>query len=183
MRRYQITEIYLKEQEHPYLFLNAEELAKIQDLVKDERTYQHQYVMRLRAGAEQWLQNKVPIPDTGSGGDGGFCPVDGAWLIHDLYRPHAHECPKCGKVYTGEEYDALWRTKTHQRIALLVRDLGLLWGLFADIRYAQEAAWILLWYADRYMNYPVVNLSKLGGWGGTPTDVAWVIGLAQETCG
>ena len=71
MRHHQITEIHLKEQEHPYLFLNAEELAKIQDLVKDESTYQHQYVMRLRAGAEQWLQNQAPIPDSRSAGSGG----------------------------------------------------------------------------------------------------------------
>lgn len=36
--------------------------------------------------------------------DGGRCPIDGAPLEFDPYSPHAHRCPTCGEVETGERH-------------------------------------------------------------------------------
>ena len=39
---------------------------------------------------------------------GGRCEDDGTQLEFDPYAPDEHQCPKCGRVYTGEYHYRWW---------------------------------------------------------------------------
>ena len=157
------TEINLKKQEHPHLFLNREELARVRELIRQEGSYQHKRFAQIKGGAEAWLAKPLAIPSQGAEGALVYvCSVDSSALIYDPDKPHEHICPKCGRAYRGGTYDRVWRAFTHARIAVAARDLALTYALTHDELYARAAANILLAYADRYASFPVVNLSKVG---------------------
>ena len=159
----QNTEINLKKQEHPHLFLNREELARVRELIRQEGSYQHKRFAQIKGGAEAWLAKPLAIPSQGAEGALVYvCSVDSSALIYDPDKPHEHICPKCGRAYRGGTYDRVWRAFTHARIAVAARDLALTYALTHDELYARAAANILLAYADRYASFPVVNLSKVG---------------------
>ena len=55
--------------QHPYLFLNGQEVNKIRALAQDESTYQHKHLLWLKEQAEWWLGLESPAwaarPETG----------------------------------------------------------------------------------------------------------------------
>ena len=59
------TEINLKKQEHPHLFLNREELARVRELIRQEGSYQHKRFAQIKGGAEAWLAKPLAIPSQG----------------------------------------------------------------------------------------------------------------------
>jgi heparinase II/III-like protein len=87
--------------------------------------------------------------------DGGRCTLDGASLEFDPYSPHAHRCPVCGTMYTGERnhrwwlmFAQLWRAERAVHGALLN-------ALHSEPRLAAFARATLDEYADRYARYPL----------------------------
>ena len=172
-----VTEIHLGERRHPSLFLNKAEIEQIRTLIADGTTYQHRYWGEMQTRAERWLKDPLAIPERG--GDGSlvyWCPDDGRMLTYDPASPHDHVCPKCGKNHQGDKLDGTWRAFTHLSIAFTVRELGILYAVEGDSRYATAAAQILLRYADTYAGYPVFNLAKVTR--ETLDEVNWVISLA-----
>ena len=154
---------FLQNEEHPHLFLNQEELARVRELIGQEESYQHKRFVQTKESAEAWLAKPLAIPSQGAEGALVYvCSADSSTLNYDPDKPHEHVCPKCGRVYSGGTYDRVWRAFTHARIAVAARDLALTYALTEDELYAREAASILLAYADRYASFPVVNLSKVG---------------------
>ena len=153
----------LEKREHPRLFVNRAELARVRELTRREGSYQHRRFAETKAGAEAWLEKPSAIPSQGAEGALVYvCSVDSSELIYDPEKPREHICPKCGRAYSGGTYDRVWRAFTHARIAVAARDLALTYALTDEELYAREAATILLAYADRYAGFPVVNLSKVG---------------------
>ena len=156
-------EITLEEEEHPYLFLTAQELARIRNLVRREGTYQAARFARTRKAAEAWLEDPIPQPDRGGGISRSFsCPDDGNYLVYERKESSEHRCPKCGKVYGGEAYDGWWRRLAHHEVAYASRDLALTYAITGDVRSAREAARILIDNATLYPTLPALNLSRLG---------------------
>ena len=156
-------ESVLEEQEHPYLFLTASELARIRKLIRREGTYQAARFAETRMAAEAWLEDPIPQPDRGGGISRSFsCPDDGNYLVYDRKESRSHRCPKCGKVYGGEAYDGWWRRLAHHEVAYASRDLALIYAFTGDVRSAREAARILIDNATLYPTLPALNLSRLG---------------------
>ena len=172
-----MTKINLKQQEHPHLFLNAAEVENIRALAEQEGTYQHKRFTQIRQNANQWLDRPMAVPDQGAEGSLIYvCDRDGAHLTYNPETPHEHACPQCGRIYSGGKYDQGWRAFTHQKIAYTARDLALIYAVSGEMRYAQEAARILLEYARRYAAYPVINMAKLGR--ELLDDARWALALA-----
>jgi hypothetical protein len=85
---------------------------------------------------------------------GGRCERDGAPLEFDPFSPHAHRCPRCGKVYAGEWHDRWWLYPYQLWLAERAVQGALLWLLRGDARHAQMARTILERYAQQYVRYP-----------------------------
>jgi hypothetical protein len=87
--------------------------------------------------------------------DGGRCPVDGAPLEFDPYSPHAHRCPTCGTVQTGERHHRWWLMFAQLWRAERAVHGAVLNALHHDSRLAAFARATLDEYADRYARYPL----------------------------
>ena len=99
--------------------------------------------------------------------------------------PTKHVCPVCKKVYSGWPYDDVVLDRDHHNLAYAVRDLGLVYQLTKDARYAAKAREILMGYAERYLNYPLHDIHgkpSAGGGHVTPQTLdesTWSIPLVQ----
>ncbi|HVE77355.1 MAG TPA: heparinase II/III family protein [Gemmatimonadaceae bacterium] len=85
---------------------------------------------------------------------GGRCPADGTLLAFDPFRARHHQCPRCGRAYSGEAHDRyalMWR---HLWLAERAVHGALLFALTADDACARLAAHVMAGYAERYLAYP-----------------------------
>jgi hypothetical protein len=87
--------------------------------------------------------------------DGGRCPIDGAPLEFDPYSPHAHRCPACGTVQTGERHHRWWLMFAQLWRAERAVHGAALHALGDEPRLAAFARATLDEYADRYARYPL----------------------------
>jgi hypothetical protein len=87
--------------------------------------------------------------------DGGRCPIDGAPLDFDPYAPHAHRCPVCGTVRTGERHHRWWLMFAQLWRAERAVHGAVLNALHYEPRLAAFARATLDEYADRYARYPL----------------------------
>lgn len=87
--------------------------------------------------------------------DGGRCPTDGASLEFDPYSPHAHRCPVCGIVQTGERHHRWWLMFAQLWRAERAVHGAALNALHYDSHLAAFARATLDEYADRYERYPL----------------------------
>lgn len=138
---------------------------------------------RLKAEAEAFLGLDMRPPDEPAGYyHAYFCPEHGVELAFDPARPYAHRCPKDGKVFSGEPYDAAWRWSVNNRLSTMAFKLALLWRMEADAACLRRCEAILTGYADRYPGYPVGPEAPYGQGKATfqPLDESvWIIPLAR----
>ena len=87
--------------------------------------------------------------------DGGRCARDGAPLEFDPYSPHAHRCPLCHAVQTGETHYRWWLMFAQLWRAERAVHGAVLHALGGDARFAAFARATLDEYADRYARYPL----------------------------
>jgi hypothetical protein len=64
-----------------------------------------------------------------------FCDIDGGRLIFDLNKPHEHVCEICGKRYTGEVYDGVWRYFYRNEAVLTMMKAAALYKATGDREY------------------------------------------------
>ncbi len=88
---------------------------------------------------------------------GGRCEADGTDLEFDPTSPHAHRCPTCARVHTGEYHDRWWLYPYQLWLAERAVHAATLGALNNDERHRAFARTILLGYADRYLDYPNVD--------------------------
>lgn len=106
---------------------------------------------------EPLLAEPVNVPETGiaSWNLYYFCPEHSVRLKWDRHSPHQHCCPVDGHIFSGEPYDSAWWREMNGRNARACYQLGLLWQLTGEKRYAEKAGDILHRYADFYPDYQV----------------------------
>ena len=85
---------------------------------------------------------------------GGRCETDGTDLEFDPRSPHAHRCPRCARMHTGEWHDRWWIYPYQLWLAERALHGATLFALRGDERHAVFSRSILLGYADRYLDYP-----------------------------
>jgi len=85
---------------------------------------------------------------------GGRCENDGTDLEFDPFSPHAHRCPMCGRVHTGEWHDKWWLYPYHLWLAERAVHAAVLHAVRGDPRHRDLAHAILSGYSARYLDYP-----------------------------
>ncbi len=102
-----------------------------------------------------WMDRfSITQEDIGSWGAYYQCAVDSSKLAFDPDSPHAHRCPACGRVYSGEPYDSSWWNVMHGRFTGAARSAALLYLLTGEREYTQISRRVLLEYAKYYPGYP-----------------------------
>lgn len=72
---------------------------------------------------------------------------------------HHHQCPICNKVYSGFPFDNVLYNRQHRQNITLAEDAAWAWAVTGEKKYADFAAAVLLGYADRYLEYPMISAS------------------------
>jgi hypothetical protein len=106
-------------------------------------------VERARSG-----ELRIPAEKALLSRSGGRCEDDGELLEFDPWSPHAHRCPRCGRVWHGEWHDRFWPYWYQLWLAERAVHAALLWRLRGDERHLDLARRLLDEYADRYLDYP-----------------------------
>jgi hypothetical protein len=69
---------------------------------------------------------------------------------------HHHQCPVCKKIYSGFPYDNVLYNRQHSLNLRAAEDAAWAWIVTGEKKYADFSADVLLGYAERYLNYPMV---------------------------
>ncbi|MFI3226610.1 MAG: heparinase II/III family protein [Clostridia bacterium] len=130
-----------------------EEIAKFrQKCQKDDSI-----VNKLKEQTTWVMENDILLPKEGIANWGlyYFCKECSVRLTFDITKPTEHVCPTCGKVYTGAPFDQSWWQFTLEIHFDGVYNLGLLYTLTGEKKYALKAKAILIEMANYYPDYQV----------------------------
>lgn len=85
-----------------------------------------------------------------------FCEDCAVMLRVEFDKPYAHQCPACGRTYTGELVDGSWRKLVHCSIMLNLERAAILANLFPDeVIYRKYLKENVLFYTENYTKYEV----------------------------
>jgi Heparinase II/III-like protein/Alginate lyase len=175
----------------PFVLLDEQELAALRsdlakpgwkaDLYKASRGFAIMSTGRgARANADLWLQRPIEIPARGGHFHQFFCAEGDRLEVpkDQRYVPGPYRCPKCGRLYSGEKYEAALRRAVHGWISQAALDLALVGALEHKPEYAAKAAEILSKYAAAYPG-PHTSTTAGGMIYQSLDEAMWVIPLAQ----
>jgi len=154
---------------HPYVFWDQDDMDGVAGKVapgSPDRAWALPILTGILNSAASWLSADITVPDEGGGWTHEYvCPNHGATLIYDPDEPLQHLCPVGGEIWTGDPYDAAWRSYRHNSLGSALERLGLAFLLEEDPglqeAYALRARAILLDYAGKYPDYPIHD--RFGG--------------------
>ncbi len=111
----------------------------------------------LRRKAEEAFAVRFPMSarDRGEWGHYYHCREDAGRLVFDWTRPGEHRCPVCGRVYTGERYDACWIALAHHSLGIGAFQMALWGSLDSQEDYIRRVREILLDYARYYAGWEI----------------------------
>lgn len=188
----EMTEMELPE--HPRLLFNRSGISEL-----SERINRYDWVKvqwdALKRRADEALKEPINLPPRGGNWWHYYaCPKHGVPLRTGKRIGEwrwEHICPVDSEVFLGDptkperDYDGVVIMSVHGRYANLVRDLGIVYQITGDRRYAEKAKEILLAYADRYLSYPLHDIRGKPTIGGgrvgpqTLDEAVWLIPMAQ----
>lgn len=180
--------------QHPRLLFNREGIAQLKERINRYDWAKAQWDT-LKKRADAVLKEQINLPPRGGNWWHYYaCPKHGASLRTGKQIGEwqwEHICPVDGEVLRSDptkperDYDGVVIMGVHGRYANLVRDLGIVYQITGDRRYAQKAREILLAYAERYLSYPLHTTRgepKIGGGRVGPQTLdesTWLIPMAQ----
>ncbi len=179
---------------HPRLLFNSEGIAQLKERVNRYDWAKVQWDA-LKKRADAALKETVNLPPRGGNWWHYYaCPKHGASLRMGKQIGEwqwEHICPIDNEVLQSDptkperDYDGIVIMSVHGRYANLVRDLGIVYQVTGDRRYAEKAKEILLAYAERYLSYPLHTIRgepQIGGGRVGPQTLdesTWLIPMAQ----
>ncbi|MBN2498778.1 MAG: heparinase II/III family protein [Deltaproteobacteria bacterium] len=180
----------LPQRTSPRLLLDADDFNRVQAWATSH-SWAEAELAGIRARADGWPEDhnaryglsswELP-PEGGQWTLWYVCPDCGVSLVYE--GPGRNVCPVCGRNLTGWPYDQVIYAWRHSDAARAAQDLGLAYRLTGEIAYADEAAAILLAYADAYLGYPLHDVQGGQGSSGarasaqTLDESSWLIPLA-----
>ncbi|MEZ8221543.1 Alginate lyase [Candidatus Fervidibacteria bacterium JGI MDM2 JNZ-1-D12] len=179
---------------HPRLLFNREGIAQLKERINRYDWAKAQWDA-LKKRADAALKEPINLPPRGGNWWHYYaCPKHGASLRTGKQIGEwrwEHVCPVDNEVLQSDptkperDYDGVVIMSVHGRYANLVRDLGIVYQVTGDRRYAEKAKEILLAYAERYLSYPLHNIQGKPQIGGgrvgpqTLDESTWLIPMAQ----
>ena len=127
------------------------EIERIRARMKDHSDI----IQKMAERANGFLEAPLLVPKTGIANWGHYycCPKCSVRLNFDRSSPNSHVCPQCGKAYSGEPYDSAWWGSVNGMNAGSAHNMGLLYLITGDRKYALGARDVVAAYARNYHNY------------------------------
>jgi oligo-alginate lyase len=148
-----VPEVHLRQaSQHPVIACTAGELGRLRGAYGGSGP-EHEVVARAITAVDKFLKEPVTFPPRG-GQHNQWYQCDKCELGLVTLSDTQHQCPKCGKIYTGEPYDDVVFKRYHGRNLGRMRQAAWAYAITGERKYADYAAKILLGYADRYLKYP-----------------------------
>ena len=144
---------------HPAVAATPAELARLQAALASPGP-ERAAVSRLVEQADRALQDPITFPPRG-GQHNQWYQCEACQMGLKTIDATHHECPKCGKVYSGPPYDDVLFGRVHGRNLGAMGNAAWAYALTGDEKYAALARTVLLGYAERYRQYPYHD-SRLG---------------------
>lgn len=179
---------------HPRLLFNREGINELKERVSRYDWAKAQWDA-LKRKADAALKETVNLPPRGGNWWHYYaCPKHGASLRTGKQIGEwkwEHICPIDNEVIESDpkkperDYDGVVIMRVHGRYSNLVRDLGIVYQVTGDRRYAEKAKEILMAYADRYLSYPLHDIRGRPQIGGgrvgpqTLDEAVWLIPMTQ----
>jgi len=84
-----------------------------------------------------------------------YCPNCSVRLNFDWNEEHHHQCPSCGRVFTGEPYDSSWWGIANSKNYTAAVHMGFIYLITGEEDYARIAIHMMTEYARYYRNYQI----------------------------
>ncbi|MES2310516.1 MAG: heparinase II/III family protein [Verrucomicrobiota bacterium] len=137
---------------HPFIACTSAELDRLQKAWKEEGL-NHEAVKEAIESANSALSKEIEFPIRG-GQHAQWYQCDRCQIALKTVE-NGHQCPKCGKIYTGSPYDDVIFLKKHHENLKRMISCAWAYAVTGDEKYAAYASKILLGYAERYLQYPL----------------------------
>jgi hypothetical protein len=137
---------------HPRIACTAEELTRLKAAYAGGGA-EHDVVTAVVARAEAAIASPLSFPPRGGQHNQWYqCDAcqTGLKTVDDTH----HQCPACGKVYTGEPYDDVIFAHKHSDNFRNLDAAAWAYAVTGREVFAEFAAKVLLGYAERYLKYP-----------------------------
>jgi hypothetical protein len=133
----------------PVLACDAEQLANLRAaFARGERP-----VGRIVAAARERLGSPLTFPPRG-GQHNQWYQCESCQRALTTVSDTRHRCPGCDRVYSGPPYDDVVFSHRHAENLRRARDAAWAFALTGEAAFADEAAAVLVGYAERYEGYP-----------------------------
>jgi hypothetical protein len=149
--------VVLPERGHPYLACTAQELGRLRQAYRGQGAERDIVTARVKE-AERFVGEAVEFPPRG-GQHNQWYQCDKCEVALRTVDATHHQCPKCGKVYSGPPYDDVIFSQQHSRNLQRMVTAAWAYAISEDRRFAEYAAKVLLGYAQRYEQYPYHSAS------------------------
>ena len=137
---------------HPHVFVTTSQIERARQRATT-LPWAHDIVSTLVANCDSALSAPLQIPEkAGQWSHHYVCKVCGTRLE---YTNGKHICPQCHREYKGWPYDEVIAARQHTDNIDAIRDLGLVYAMTSETKYAQRARDLLVAYADRYTSFPI----------------------------
>lgn len=143
---------------HPGIACTAEELARLKAAWQQGDLPEPKVLAERFARADEAIKTGITYPPEG-GQHNQWYQCDKCQMGLRTVDDHHHKCPKCGTVYSGFPYDNVLYGRTHSRNFRHMEDAAWAWAVTGEKKYAEFAAGVLLGYAERYLEYPMLHAS------------------------
>jgi hypothetical protein len=179
---------------HPRLLLSHEGVARLKQRIQANDWAKESW-QAVKERADALLKEQVDLPPRGSNWSHWYaCPEHGVRLTTGKKIgpwQWEHICTVDNAVLKSDpsrpdrDYDGCAIHGVHSQYSQAIRDLGLVYQVTGDRRYASKAREILLAYADVYLKYPLHTINaeaKLGGGrvgAQTLDEAVWLIPVCQ----
>jgi rubrerythrin len=142
-------------EKRPLIAATPEELARLKSAWAGTGA-KHNVLANRFAKVDKALQTPLTFPPEGGQHNQWYqCNICQRGLV-TVDATH-HKCPQCGRIYSGFPYDNVLYSNQHRKNFRLAEDAAWAWAVTGEKKYAELSAAILLGYAGRYLNYPMVS--------------------------
>ncbi|MGA9364566.1 MAG: sugar-binding protein [Bacteroidota bacterium] len=143
---------------HPKLLANNEDVDLAKERIKKYPWYASLYE-RKKAGVDEFLERPVYISPLKQAYEypNYDCVKHNVQLKYEEHNPFEHRCPVDGEVFRGEKYDAAWAGWYHGTLSRKLVEMGTIYQISGDERYAAAVRDVLTRFAETYSNYPNRN--------------------------
>ena len=159
------SEVVFSEHRHPCLICTTEELGRLQQAYYSQNVDREVAVAYVK-NAERFIGDPTVFPPRGGQHNQWYQCNECEIALKTIDATH-HQCPKCGKIYSGHPYDDVIFSQQHSRNLQRMLTAAWAYAISEESRFAEYAARVLLGYAERYKDYPyhTASLETVSSWG------------------